>query len=75
MDVQFTYYVSHPAISPPIKIESHIERSEESLKWSIVHMLEMDYSDLGWDWVEEMDNMVIHNRSSQEENNCHKEAI
>ena len=70
MDVQFTYYVSHPAISPPIKIESHIERSEESLKWSIVHMLEMNYSDLGWDWVEEMVNMTIDNRSPKYGANC-----
>lgn len=67
MDVQFTYEVTHPALSHPIEIDSHIKRSGEQIKWSVVHMLETQFPDSGWDWVEEMDNMAIDNGSSKEE--------
>lgn len=70
IDVRFTYEVTHPALSHPIEIDSHIERSDQQLKWSVVHMLETQFPDSGWDWVEEMVNMAIDNRSPQGEDNC-----
>jgi hypothetical protein len=54
-----TYQISHSAMSEPLVIDSSFERSEALVKWTAVQYLETNFGNLGWDWVEEMDNMRV----------------
>lgn len=53
------YSISHKAMSEPLVIESSFERSEALVKFTAVQYLETHFGNLGWDWIEEMDNMTV----------------
>ena len=55
----FTYEIDHESFSHPIMLDSHFERSDRSVKMWAAVWLEHNKPDLGWDWIEEMDNMQI----------------
>ena len=52
--------ISHPALSHPLYVEDPTGRkSEAAIRWAVVHHLEANWPDHGWDWVEEMENFSI----------------
>lgn len=52
--------ISHPALSHPLYVEDPTgTKSEAVIRWTAVHYLEANFPDLGWDWVEEMENFSI----------------
>ena len=56
---EHTYSISHKAMSEPLVIESSFARSEALVKFTAVQYLEANFGNLGWDWIEEMDNMTV----------------